>query len=114
MSKEEENDQKALKERLNKVFRCVIKLPRSTHQGHYLLCNLYDGWQFQAMNMTSMEIIQARIPPQMSDQITAPGIQKRDRISILREFLIEEDIIHKPKPKFDVNQNRKKRRENRK
>ena len=61
-----------------------------------------------------MEVLQARIPPQMSDQLTAPGIQKRDRISILREFLIEENIVKKPKGKFDVHENRKKRRDNRK
>ena len=114
MSKEERNDQKSLDARLSKIFRCVIKLPRNTHHGQYLLCNVYEGWQLQALNMTSMEVLQARIPPQMSDQLTAPGIQKRDRISILREFLIEENIVKKPKGKFDVHENRKKRRDNRK
>ena len=114
MSNEERNDKLLLQQRLGKVFRCVIKLPKSTHLGQYLLCNVYEGWQLQGLNVSTNEVIQARIPPLLTDQLTAPGIKKKDRISILREFLIEEKIVKKPKSKFDVHQNRKNRRDNRK
>merc|ERR1711991_857771 len=113
MSNEERNDKLLLQQRLEKVFRCIIKLPKSTHLGQYLLCNVYEGWQLQGLNVSTNEIVQARIPPLLTDQLTAPGIMKKDRISILREFLIEENIVKRPRSKFDVHQHRKTRRDNR-
>ena len=113
MSSEERNDKILLEQRLEKTFRCVIKLPKNTHLGQYLLCNVYEGWQLQGLNVSTNESVQARIPPLLTDQLTAPGITKKDRISILREFLIEENIVKRPRSKFDVHQHRKNRRDNR-
>ena len=110
MSSEERNDKILLEQRLEKTFRCVIKLPKNTHLGQYLLCNVYEGWQLQGLNVSTNESVQARIPPLLTDQLTAPGITKKDRISILREFLIEENIVKRPRSKFDVHQHRKTRR----
>eukprot|EP00505_MAST-04D_sp_SCG-Rhode-Island_P004700 Stramenopile-MAST_4_protein_4700 len=92
------------------TFRCGIKMPASTHQGLRLLCCVFDAWQVQLHKIDTMQKYQCRLPPQLSEQLKVPSLSHENRVMIIREYLIEENIIEKPESSFDPHAHRRNRR----
>lgn len=89
----------------------VIKMPQSAYQGMFLMCQLYDFWQLVVYDVKSMKKTQSRLPPNLSEQLKSASITRTERLQLLREYLIEEEVVEKPKSRFCVKENKKKGRD---
>ncbi len=89
----------------------IIKMPQSAYKGMFLMCQLYDYWQLVVYDVKRMNKTQSRLPPGLSEQLKSASMTDSRRLRLVREYLVEEQIVEKPESRFCVKENRKKGRD---
>ena len=84
---------------------------QSAYKGMFLMCQLYDYWQLVVYDVKRMNKTQSRLPPGLSEQLKSASMTDSRRLRLVREYLVEEQIVEKPESRFCVKENRKKGRD---